>query len=292
MPTIFDLNNAFVYYFFVIYLPTVKENRGVPTSSVSRAKPKTLDDFFKTFVNTDQVTLKFAGDVTYNPPIDVASLQGTPDGFAPVTFRNDTSVQNSSVFRESKTTTASFSTSFTEGIKLGAETKLTTGIPFIAKGEVTLSAEAAFSSTQSNSSTDTQTFSIDTTINVPPKSLVKASLLFNSLQYRGSLTAKVKVTGRVRFDFSGIKTTVEIPDLFKAIKKQKLIGNYTHQVSLESGQAFIPFTPKDRDRFTVNKDEVLYAASATINAKFGASQTVDVKEFDLSSKKMVREYTL
>jgi hypothetical protein len=283
MPAIFDLNDAFVYYVSQILLPSMSAQKA------SAPQPsRTIRDYLGA-LDTDQVTLSLTGDVTYTPNIEVANLQGQPEVLAASSFENSASVTNSSVFRQSNTSTASFSTSFTEGVKIGAQTKITTKIPFIASGEVTLSAEGSFSSTQNVSSTDTQTFSVDTTINVPPNSRVEATLMINSLQYEGMLMADVQVGGRLRIEINGDRQTVQIPDLFKAIKSRPP-GSF--RLTDGTGKTF-SFTDSDLARFQVTAaNEVLYTANATIDAKFGASQIVNVKQFDLTTGQMVQESTL
>jgi hypothetical protein len=280
MPAILDLNDAFVYYVARI-LP-------VPSRKAASASPRAISDYLSV-LDTDQVTLSFAGDITYTPDIEVSNLQGQPEVLASSSFENHSAVMNSSVFRQSKTTTASFSTSFTEGVKIGAQTKLTTSIPFIAKGEITLSAEGSFSSTQSNSSTDSQTFAVDSTVNVPPNSRVQATLMISSLDYTGMLMADVQVGGRLRINLNGDRQTVQISDLFRAIKSQPP-GNF--RLTDNTGKTF-SFTNEDLARFQVTAtNQVLYATTATIDANFGASQTINVKQFDLTTGRMIGESTL
>lgn len=288
MSAILDLNNAFVYYVARI-LPTVSQKTAVARKTAPAPTPG-IRNYLKA-LDTDKVTLAFTGDVTYNPPILVEQLQGTPEVLATSTFLNSASVTNTSVFRQSSSTTASFSTSFTKGIKIGAETKLQTGIPFLAEGQITLNAEGSFSSTQSRSSTETQTFSVDTTINVPMNSRVEASLMINSLQYAGTLTAQVQAAGRLGIDLGSNNQTVQISDLFRAIKNQPPgPGGFT--LTDDAGNKF-SLTDDDVALFEVTPDnEVLYEATATIDAKFGASQTVRVREFSLSNGEMVSQSTM
>lgn len=279
MPSVIDLNDVFVYYVANI-LPK--------TAQKAKAPAPAIHDYLSV-LDTEQVDISFAGDVTYTPDIQVANLQGRPEVLASSSFENSSNVTNSSVFRQSQTNSASFTTSFTEGIKIGAQTKLVTKIPFIAQGEVTLSAEGSFSSTQSNTSTVTQTFAVDTTVNVPPSSRIQASLMISSLDYSGTLTADVQVAGRLRINLNGNRQTVQILDLFNAIKAQPP-GNF--RLTDGTGKTF-SFTDDDLARFQVTAaNEVLYGATAKIDANFGASQTVRVQQFDLTSGQMVSESTL
>lgn len=270
MASILDLNNAFVYY-------------------VDRINPGRSFADIISVINSSGVELRFAGDasdVRYNPPID--SLLGEPKALLKSTFVNKSDAMDQQTFKHSLTETASFSTSFTEGVKIGAETKLKTKIPFIAEGEVTLSAEGSFSSTQNDTSTQSQAFEFNSTINVPPRSRVVATAMIDSLRYVGTLTAKVQVAGRIFINFGSTSLQVDVADVFKAIKSRPP-GNY----SVTDKRTTYTFTDSDLALFEVTPtNEVLFSTTAAIEAKYGASTRIDVQQYDLSSGKMVREFTL
>ena len=89
MASTFDLNNVFVYYIWAI-------------------NPAQEFSDMLSVLRTDQITLSF-GDVTYDPPIDLSALQGSPEVLASTSFKNDTDVTDSAQFQQNKSTTASFS---------------------------------------------------------------------------------------------------------------------------------------------------------------------------------------
>lgn len=275
MASVFDLDNALVYY-------------------VDRLLPGTPSRFADiiSVINASGVTLAFAGDpadITYNPPIEQAlGNSGTPESIDSATFTNNTDAQDTKSFKKGGSITAAFSTSTTQGIKIGAQTTLETGIPFLAKGQVTLSAEGSFSSTSNTTTTQTQTFETQDTINIPPRSRVEVSLVVDLLQYTGTVTAKVQVGGRVFINFGSTSLVKEISDIFKAIKERPP-GNF----SVTDKRATYTFTDRDLALFEVTStNEVLYTATTAVNAKFGSRQRTDVQQFDLGSGRMVREFTL
>lgn len=279
MPSnVFDLNSAFVYYVNQVD---------------ARTKGKNFANFLDV-LNTDQVQLTVTGDPTYSPALSLQSLHGSHQSLATSSFSNSTTVQDTATFNQSETHTASFSVAVTEGIKLGAQTKVTAGIPFLVGSEINLSAEATLSSTQTTSSTESQTFSINTQINVPPNSRIEASLVIDELQYTGILTSNVRVAGSLRVTppkGQGNAFTVTMAQLFIALKA--VTGNITFSKKDSAGNSF-SFTTADLNRFTVTTppNQVAYKSTSNITANFGASQNVQIKQFDLKSGRMVSQSTL
>ena len=76
-------------------------------------------------------------------------------------------------FSYSKTTTDTFTFSFTEGLKVGVSAKFKAGVPF-AGTEWTVSGEFSFTGTQSQTTTNTATWTNTVTINVPAHTKVRA----------------------------------------------------------------------------------------------------------------------
>lgn len=271
---IFDLNNAFAYYV---------------TQLDSRTRGKSISNLLGA-LETDRVTISSTPEVTYDPPIDVTGLSGAVTTLATSSFENNTSVQDSAQFSESETATASFSTAVTKGIRAGAAAKVTAKIPLIASAELSVSAEASLSSTQNSSSTQSQTFTINTTINVPPESRIAASLVISSVQYSGTLQAKVLVAGRLGVNAGNDSFNVQVSDVFRAILAQPPSTTFTTPDG--RGSSF-SFSPADLARFEMSPTGgVLYTTSATIDAEFGTNQRVQIQQFDLASGQMVGESTL
>ena len=122
----------------------------------------------------------------------------TPSVIAAAEFDNDSDVQNSELFQDERSTTASFKWSISEGLKLGAKTTFEVGTP-VVKGGVEVSAELSLGSTQEQVTTTTQTWTWSATVNVPPRSKVVASTVLNEETYSPRFTAVVEIGGTVGF---------------------------------------------------------------------------------------------
>ncbi|HEX3531011.1 MAG TPA: ETX/MTX2 family pore-forming toxin [Thermoanaerobaculia bacterium] len=273
MPSnVFDLNNAFVYYLAVI--------------------KKTTVDNFLSVLHTDGVQLEDAGvPPIYAPALAANNFQSSLEVLASSNFENGSTAEDEFKVILSKDTKAEFSVSATEGIKLGAKATLMTSIPFLFKSEVELSAEANFSSTQTTSSSTTQTFGINDTIKIPPRSRIKASLAIKSLTYTGTLTAKVRVAGQLRSTAPGANFTITMSKLFREINANPPAKDFV--LTDKAGHRF-SFTKDDVARFTlpINPPRVFYTATANISANFGASQTVKIDQFKLGSDRLVKTISL
>lgn len=275
MPDIFDVNSALVYY-------------------VDRILPGTPSGGFAdiiSVINSSGIGLAFAGspgDVVYNPSPDDPSLPFTTDSFFGSDFTNSTDAVDKQTFARTFSETASFSLSFTEGIKIGAKTTVTTKIPFVAEGKVELSAEGSFSSTQTDTSSTTQSFTFNQEILVPARKRVVTTVLIDTLRYTGTVTTKVQVSGRVFINFGSTKVNMDVVDIFRAIK-DKPPGDYRRKDS----RTTYSFTDGDLARFEVTPtNELLYTATAAIQAKFGGRSRVIAKQYDLPSGLMESEFTL
>ena len=79
--------------------------------------------------------------------------------------------------KRSESTTATFTWSLTEGIKVGVKTDVEVGIPKIADGKIEVSAEMNLSSTQASTTSKTQVWEVDAAITVPAWTHVDASMI-------------------------------------------------------------------------------------------------------------------
>jgi hypothetical protein len=274
MPNVFDLDNALVYY-------------------VDRILPGTPRGGFAdiiSVINSSGIDLAFAGspgDVVYNPSPNNPNLPFTTDSFFGADFTNDTDAVDKQIFTRSTSETASFSLAFTEGIKVGAKTTVVTKIPFIAEGKVELSAEGSFSSTQTETSSQTQTFTFSQEIPVPPRKRVVTTVLLDLLKYTGTVTTKVQVSGRISIAFGSTRVNMDVVDIFRAIKNQPP-GNYRKK----DDRTTYSFTDGDLALFEVTANELLYTATAALQAKFAGRARTVATQYDLPSGLMENEFTL
>ena len=86
------------------------------------------------------------------------------------TETNDSSVQQSEVFKYSKETTSTFTWTLKEGINVGVTVKFEAGVPPIASGSTTLSVNMSFEATQSKTEKQTVKWEIDRNVVIPPYS--------------------------------------------------------------------------------------------------------------------------
>lgn len=144
-------------------------------------------------LDTSGVTVDLSS-FTYDTPSPLT----TPSVIASGEFDNDSAVQNSELFSDQRSTTASFKWSITEGLKLGAKTTFKVGTP-VVEGGVEVSAELSFGSTQEQTTTTTQTWTWSATVNVPAHSKVIASMVVNEETYSPRFTAVLQIGGTVGY---------------------------------------------------------------------------------------------
>lgn len=97
-------------------------------------------------------------------------LQATPDLLKVETYDNSHSdVPLESSFEVAKDVTETSRFDFSSALQIGAETTIKTGIPFIAEGEVKLSASLTLSFSKSHETSMTKRYVQHSTVTVPPR---------------------------------------------------------------------------------------------------------------------------
>jgi hypothetical protein len=131
-------------------------------------------------------------EFTYEQP----DVTRQPTLVASTTFSNGTDATATQTFADTKTTTASFKWSLTEGLKLGAKTSFKVSAPVFAEGKIEASIELSFSATQEQTTTDSQAWQYGASIPVPPHSVVQASAIVSMAEYNPNWYARLRVTGQ------------------------------------------------------------------------------------------------
>jgi hypothetical protein len=131
-------------------------------------------------------------EFTYDQPV----ITRQPTLVASTTFSNGTDATATQSFADTKTTTASFKWSLTEGLKLGAKTSFKVGAPVFAEGKIEASIELSFSATQEQTTTESQSWQYGASIPVPPHSVVQASAIVSMAEYNPNWYARLRVTGQ------------------------------------------------------------------------------------------------
>jgi hypothetical protein len=112
-------------------------------------------------------------------------------------YDNGTTLQQQSIFQETSATTLSFTLSITESLSIGVEVTVTEGVPAVASASEKVTITVNLSSTQSFTVTNTQTWQVNTPINIPPNSSVKADMVISSQSYNINFTESVLLQGYV-----------------------------------------------------------------------------------------------
>lgn len=112
-------------------------------------------------------------------------------------FNNNSQVQNQQSLVETETSTQAFTWSITEAISIGVEISATEGVPAVASSTQKVTVNLSFSSTQSKTVTNTQTWSVNTIVNIPAYSSIKADIVIGTQSYDINFTASVMLNGYV-----------------------------------------------------------------------------------------------
>ena len=156
--------------------------------------------FFHASVEQDDIK-KFWNDVSYGP----VTYDGVPVGAGKdvsvieTSFTNDSDLQDSQVFDESRETTTTVTWTVTGGLKIAGEGKVTSGLPRLVDGTVAVKPEFNLAISRAQTKTITQKWSVKTTINMPPRSRVTATLSTVEVKYDTNFSVKIKVDASYLF---------------------------------------------------------------------------------------------
>ncbi|MFE4859982.1 ETX/MTX2 family pore-forming toxin [Streptomyces sp. NPDC056670] len=164
------------------------------TASTDYAKQSFLGDYHR-----HQVSAKYQ-DIIYdaNAP---SPVPGQVSSVA-TNYRNGTAVEQTVTYKQSKTTEQDLRISVTESLKIGVTVEVSAEIPAVAKVSETTSIEASLSSTQEFTHKETQNWSVDLPLRIPPKSVVEATLVVGTQKYDIDWTATVTLRGNVAIWFN------------------------------------------------------------------------------------------
>lgn len=112
-------------------------------------------------------------------------------------YDNGSSVQNQQTFTKTATSTQTFTWSITEALSIGVTISATEGVPSVASSTQSITATLSLSSTQGQTVTNTQTWSVNSIVNVPPNSSIKADMIISQENYDINFTQDVKMSGYV-----------------------------------------------------------------------------------------------
>jgi len=112
-------------------------------------------------------------------------------------FHNGGSLPIKNRFFKTKTVSSSFEWSITESLKIGVELSVAVGVPGVVDGNVKVNTELNLASTQGQTKTTKETFTIQQEVIVPPKTSVKAVMTVTETEVDVPWTADVYMKGRI-----------------------------------------------------------------------------------------------
>lgn len=167
-------------------------------------------------MKTDQITDFEITKIDY----DVANakvLQSGPAELYRQTVTNHSTTAQTSTVSGSETVSETSGWSDSLGFKAGAKTSFKTGIPFIAEGEVEVSAEVSNTYTWNGSETRSKTWSFSTPVTVPPGGvtsvIITATMSTIAVPYTATGTAVFKSGAKVAGQITGLYTGTNSHDL-------------------------------------------------------------------------------
>ena len=191
-------------------------------------------------------------------------------------YTNNTSAEQTSVFKYSKSTTNSFTWTLKEGIEVGISVEFAVGVPPVASGKTTLSTNLSFEATQSKTEEEIETWAIDRNVTVPPQT--KMEMIWTIKEQKSSATfyADLIMTGYFAI-WNNNKIDVNNPG-----------GSDKHWLW------FIPITTAFSQmyswgisvpsQYSIRSGSVMYKASGQCEGEAGVQTTFDLIENPLQGK--------
>jgi len=139
-----------------------------------------------------------------------------------VTLSNNSSATQTASITRSSSVTNSSNWSITAGLKIGAKTTISTGIPLVVEGKVELSAEISFSHTYGRTYSSTQSFQYTAQVAVPANSQITAEVTAT----QGSLS--IDYTGSMQIWYAdGYTATVPLSGSYSGVTSYNVAVTYT-----------------------------------------------------------------
>ncbi|WP_367429269.1 cytotoxin leucocidin [Streptomyces celluloflavus] len=211
------------------------------TASTDYGRQSALGDYRKY-----QVEAKYSG-ITYDP----SAPSPIPGQVSSVTtnYRNGSAVEQVVTYKQSRTTEQDLRISVTESLKIGVTLEVSAEIPTVAKVSETTSIETNLSSTQEFTHKETQNWSVDLPLRIPPKSFIEASLVVGTQTYDIDWTATAGMTGSVAIWFEEKVDLnhdgdyhwlwfVPIEEVFRDCRTHSIVDTTGYEITADGVDAF------------------------------------------------------
>lgn len=183
---------------------------------------------------------------------------------------NDTSLEQESTFKRSKTTSSSFTWGMKESLSIGYSEKLQVGVPDAETTTTTLSVDLTLESTQSQTKTETKTWEIDRDVRVPAKTKVDMTWTISQKEVTATFYADVILTGQIAI-WNKDKIDINHPD-----NKDKhwlwFINIADAFRQMKSWGIHVP------PQYSIHGNSVTFKASGQCRGESGYSTTFQLKE--------------
>lgn len=196
------------------------------TSSTDYSKHAELNDY-----QSNQCIATYK-DINYDSP----SISPTdPISASDQVLKNGTDIEQTETYAWEKSTTNSFTWSLTESLKIGVETTFICGVPEIAEGKIKTTVELDLSSTQSQTTSDTQKWSLSVPVRVPAHSGVECISVIEQSMCELAFTAEINLSGYVAVWFDDQVDGhwlrfVEISRVIREIVDNNLMSTYSYTI--------------------------------------------------------------
>ncbi len=219
-------------------------------------------------------TYKIAAKVTnvrYNGNGTTADMPGL---VVTDTTTNDTSLEQESQFKQTKSTTSSFTWTTMVGISVGISLSATVGVPEVASATTSLTTTISLESTASNTESETISWEIERSVKVPAHTKMDMVWTINQKRSNATFVADVILTGYIAI-WNNDKIDVNNPG---GSNKHWLWFFPINQVFNQTREwgGSVP------SEYSIGSSSVTYKASGLYNGESGYDTTFTLKETPLS----------
>ena len=165
-----------------------------------------------------------------------------------------------------------------ETIDVGLTVSVSVGVPEVASGSASMSANIGLESTQSDTKTESQTWEIDRTVRVPPRTKVDMMWTVNQQSSAATFYASVILTGNINVMF---KDPVDLNNGGDNYRQWLVPIDYVFK-SLQDNNCPTP-------NYSIGSGYVTYAASGECQGESGYNTTFTLKQTPLQTNKGLAE---
>lgn len=230
--------------------------------------------------HTSDPPLKFkVTNVHYTGQGDCSDLPGL---VITDTTTNGTDLKQTSVFKRTESTTATFTWTMKEAISVGISLEFGVDVPPVASAKTTITANISVSSTQSSTKTATQSWEIDRNVTVPPRSRVDMTWSIIEKEVQANFECDVVITNYVWVTFSD---PVALNDVDEPNKNWFASIDWIFWSMDNMGVKY----PSRYSR--TNHGTVIFKAAGFCSSALGLDTSFDLKQTHLNALTATRQYT-